>query len=268
MSITSGTKLGPYEILALLGAGGMGEVYRARDTRLGRDVALKILPDSFARDGDRLRRFEQEARAVAALNHPNILAVFDIGTHNQSQLSEGQQKEGLHNNSPFLVSELLEGESLRAALYGGALPQRKTIEYGVQIAHGLAAAHEKGIVHRDLKPENIFITKDGRVKILDFGLAKLAQKANDTGSEPDGITVTSSHTAAGVVMGTASYMAPEQVRGQAVDARTDIFAFGAVLYEMLSGVRAFRRDTSAETMTAVLKDDPPELSDPGRMVSF
>ena len=242
----------------------MGEVYRARDTRLGRDVAVKILPDSFARDGDRLRRFEQEARAVAALNHPNILAVFDIGTHNQSQLSEGQQKEGLHNNSPFLVSELLEGESLRAALYGGALPQRKTIEYGVQIAHGLAAAHEKGIVHRDLKPENIFVTKDGRIKILDFGLAKLAQKVS---ADSDEVTLTSSHTAVGVVMGTASYMAPEQVRGEGADPRTDIFAFGAVLYEMLSGVRAFRRDTAAETMTAVLKDDPPELSDPGRMVS-
>src|SRR6202521_1654413 len=196
MSITSGTKLGPYEILALLGAGGMGEVYRARDTRLGRDVALKILPDSFARDGDRLRRFEQEARAVAALNHPNILAVFDIGTH-KSQLNEGQHKEGQHNDSPFLVSELLEGESLRAVLGGGARPQRKTIEYGVQIAHGLAAAHEKGIVHRDLKPENIFVTKDGRIKILDFGLAKLAQKVS---ADSDEVTLTGSHTAAGVVM--------------------------------------------------------------------
>ena len=249
MALTSGTKLGPYEILSPLGAGGMGEVYRARDTRLGRDVALKILPESFAREPDRLRRFEQEARAVAALNHPNILAIFDIGQH---------------NGSPFLVSELLEGESLRAVLDRGALPQRKTIEYGVQIAHGLAAAHEKGIVHRDLKPENIFVTKDGRIKILDFGLAKLAQKA---GADPDEITLTSSHTAVGVVMGTASYMAPEQVRGEAADPRTDIFAFGAVLYEMLSGPRAFRRDTPAETMTAVLKEDPPELSDPGHKVS-
>ena len=253
MALTPGTKLGPYEILAPLGAGGMGEVYRARDTRLGRDVALKILPESFAREADRLRRFEQEARAVAALNHPNILAVFDIGQHNEG-----------HDGSPFLVSELLEGESLRAVLDRGALPQRKTIEYGVQIAHGLAAAHEKGIIHRDLKPENVFVTKDGRIKILDFGLAKLAQNPNP---EPDGVTLTTSHTAAGVVMGTASYMAPEQVRGEAADARTDIFAFGAVLYEMLSGVRAFRRDTAAETMTAVLKDDPPELSDPGRLVS-
>ncbi len=249
MALTPGTKLGPYEILAPLGAGGMGEVYRAKDTRLGRDVALKILPESFAREADRLRRFEQEARAVAALNHPNILAVFDIGQN---------------GGSPFLVSELLEGESLRAVLDRGALPQRKTIEYGVQIAHGLAAAHEKGIVHRDLKPENVFVTKDGRIKILDFGLAKFAQNLIP---EPDGLTLTSSHTAAGVVMGTASYMAPEQVRGEASDPRTDIFSFGAVLYEMLSGVRAFRRDTAAETMTAVLKDDPPELSDPVRPVS-
>ncbi len=254
MALASGTKLGPYEILSPLGAGGMGEVYRAKDTRLGRDVALKILPESFAREPDRLRRFEQEARAVAALNHPNILAVFDIGQY---------------DGSPFLVSELLEGESLRAVLDNGALPQRKTIEYGVQIAHGLAAAHEKGIVHRDLKPENIFITKDGRIKILDFGLAKLAQKL---GAELDEVTLTSahfasSHTAAGVVMGTASYMAPEQVRGEAADPRTDIFAFGAVLYEMLYGVRAFRRNTAAETMTAVLKDDPPELSSSARQVS-
>jgi Tol biopolymer transport system component len=246
--LNSGAKLGPYEILASLGAGGMGEVYRAKDTRLGRDVALKILPESFARDSDRLRRFEQEARAVAALNHPNILAVFDIGQH---------------NGSPFLVSELLEGETLRVGLDRGALPQRKTIEYGVQVAHGLAAAHEKGIVHRDLKPENVFVTKDGRIKILDFGLAKLAQTA---GEDADAITLTSAHTAAGVVMGTASYMAPEQVRGESADPRTDIFAFGSVLYEMLSGMRAFRRDTPAETMTAVLKDDAPEL-DPVRSVS-
>ena len=248
MSLTSGTKLGPYEIQSALGAGGMGEVYRARDTRLQRDVALKILPESFTREGDRLHRFEQEARAVAALNHPNILAIFDTG----------QQ-----NGSPYLVSELLEGETLRTVLDGGVLPQRKTIEYGVQIAQGLAAAHEKGIVHRDLKPENVFITKDGRVKILDFGLAKLAQKA----AVSDGVTLTSSHTAAGMVMGTASYMAPEQVRGELADPRTDIFAFGAVLYEMASGKRAFRRETTAETMTAVLKEDPPELSDPVHPVS-
>src|SRR5438132_680032 len=218
MPLTSSTRVGPYEILSALGAGGMGEVYRARDTRLGRDVALKILPDSFARDADRLRRFEQEARAVAALNHPNILAIHDIGEQ---------------NGSPFLVSELLEGESLRSLCDLATLPQRKAIEYGVQIAHGLAAAHEKGIVHRDLKPENIFVTKDGRIKILDFGLAKLAQKA---GEDSNDRTLTSEHTAAGVVMGTASYMAPEQVRGEKADPRTDIFALGAVLYEMLTGV--------------------------------
>ena len=252
MTLVADTRVGPYEILAPIGAGGMGEVYRARDTRLGRDVALKILPDSFARESDRLHRFEQEARAVAALNHPNILAVFDIGQH---------------DGSPFLVSELLEGESLRAVLERGAMPQRKTIEYGVQIAQGLAAAHDKGIVHRDLKPENVFVAKDGRIKILDFGLAKLAQKANAAAGETDGITLTSSHTAVGVVMGTAGYMAPEQVRGEAADPRTDIFAFGAVLYEMLSGHRAFRRDTPAETMTAVLKEDPPQLADLGHPVS-
>ncbi len=249
MALAPGAKLDPYEIVSPLGAGGMGEVYRARDARLGRDVAIKILPESFARDADRLRRFEQEARAVAALNHPNILAIHDIGQY---------------NGAPFLVSELLEGESLRGVLDRGPLPQRKTIEYGVQIAHGLAAAHEKGIVHRDLKPENIFITRDGRIKILDFGLAKLAQKA---GTESDGLTLTGSNTVAGVVMGTAGYMAPEQVRGEPADPRTDIFAFGAVLYEMLSGQRAFRRDTAAETMTAVLKEYPPEISDPSRQLS-
>lgn len=250
MAVTSGTKLGPYEIQSPLGAGGMGEVYRARDTRLGRDVAIKILPESFAGDTDRLHRFEQEARAVATLNHPNILAIFDTGQN---------------NGSPFLVSELLEGETLRSVLDRGALSPRKVTDYAVQIAQALAAAHEKGIVHRDLKPENIFVTKDARIKILDFGLAKLAQKVSVAAA--DGLTMTSSHTAAGLVMGTASYMAPEQVRGEAADARTDIFAFGAVLYEMLSGKRAFRRETSAETMTAVLKEDPPELSDPGHPVS-
>src|SRR5689334_16920829 len=249
MPLTSGAKLGPYEIQSPLGAGGMGEVYRARDTRLGRDVALKILPESFAREADRLHRFEQEARAVAALNHPNILAVFDIGES---------------NGSPYLVSELLDGETLRVVLDRGAIPPRRAIDYAVQIAQGLAAAHEKGIVHRDLKPENVFVTKDARIKILDFGLAKVAQKASAATS--DGATMTSSHTAMGVVMGTASYMAPEQVRGEQVDARTDIFAFGAVLYEMVSGKRAFRRDTAAETMTAVLKEDPPELTDTGHPV--
>jgi eukaryotic-like serine/threonine-protein kinase len=243
MALPASSKLGPYEIKSQVGAGGMGEVYRARDTRLSRDVALKILPESFARDADRLRRFEQETQAVAALNHPNIVAIYDVGEY---------------NNVPFLVSELLEGESLRALINRGPIPSRKVVEYAVQVANGLAAAHDKGIVHRDLKPENLFVCRDGRVKILDFGLAKLAGKG---GVEPDGATMTSSHTAAGVVMGTASYMSPEQVRGESVDARTDMFAFGAVLFEMLSGKRAFQRDTAPETMTAILREDVPELTD-------
>src|SRR5579862_255575 len=247
--LSAGTKLGPYEVVSPIGAGGMGEVYRARDTRLNRDVALKVLPESFARDAERLKRFEQEEQAVAALNHPNIVAIYDVGDF---------------GGAPFLVSELLEGESLRAVLEGGPLTQRKVIDYGVQIAQGLSAAHAKGIVHRDLKPENLFVTRDGRVKILDFGLAKLAAKEGSGGaSGMDAVTRTSSHTAPGVVMGTVSYMAPEQVRGAAVDIRTDMFAFGAVLYEMLSGRRAFARETGAETMTAILKEDVPELTAAG-----
>jgi hypothetical protein len=252
MALASGTKLGPYEIQSPLGAGGMGEVYRARDTRLGREVALKVLPESFSRDSERLRRFEQEARAVAALNHSNILAIHDIGEH---------------GGSPFIVSELLEGVSLRVELENGALSSRKATEYAVQIAQGLAAAHNKNIIHRDLKPENIFVTKEGRVKILDFGLAKLSPNASGTNAESAGLTLTSSPTEAGVVMGTAGYMAPEQVRGLAIDSRADIFAFGAVLYEMVSGRRAFRRDTAAETMTAILKEDPPDLSEMERPIS-
>lgn len=252
MPLTPGTKFGPYEIIVPIGAGGMGEVYRARDPRLGRDVALKILPESFATDPDRLRRFEQEARAVAALNHPNILAIHDIG-----------EQAG----SPYLVSELLEGTSLRAELESGPLSQRKTSDYAVQIAQGLAAAHEKNIVHRDLKPENLFVTRESRVKILDFGLAKLAAKTDDANPDAAYQTLTSAPTEAGVVMGTVGYMAPEQVRGAAIDSRTDIFAFGAVLYEMVSGHRAFKHDTAAETMTAILKEDPPELSELDRPVS-
>jgi len=244
MTIQAGTKLGPYEVVGAIGAGGMGEVYRARDTRLGRDVAIKVLPEALVKDADRLRRFEQEARAVAALNHANILAIHDIG-----------EQGGL----PYLVSELLEGSSLRAQLESGALSARKSTEYAVQVAQGLAAAHEKNIIHRDLKPENIFITKEGRAKILDFGLAKLAANGNGSGPDATYRTLTSLPTEAGVVMGTVGYMAPEQVRGAGVDSRTDIFAFGAVLYEMVSGKRAFQRDTAAETMTAILKEDPPEL---------
>jgi Tol biopolymer transport system component len=249
MNLSAGAKLGPYEIVAPLGAGGMGEVYRARDSRLKREVAIKVLPQAFSLDADRLRRFEQEALATAALNHPNILAVFDIGT------TEG---------SPYVVSELLEGETLRERLRGGPIVVRKTLEYALQIAHGLAAAHEKGIIHRDLKPENLFITKDGRVKILDFGLAKLTQpESGDHTSLP---TMTQA-TEAGVVLGTMGYMSPEQVRGAAVDARSDIFSFGAILYEMISGKRAFHRETAADTMSAILKEEPPDLSETNRNVS-
>ena len=250
MNLASGTKLGPYEIVSLLGAGGMGEVYRARDSRLRRDVAIKVLPQALSLDADRMRRFEQEALATAALNHPNILAVFDIGT------SEG---------SPYVVSELLEGETLRERLRSGSLPARKALDYALQVAHGLAAAHEKGIIHRDLKPENLFLTKDGRVKILDFGLAKLTQI--DPGSNPSMATVTHGGTEAGMVMGTAGYMSPEQVRGMTLDPRSDIFSFGAILYEMLSGKRAFHGDTPADTMSSILKEDPPELNETNRNVS-
>jgi len=248
MSLTSGTKLGPYVIVSLAGAGGMGEVYRARDSRLNRDVAVKVLPAAFSPDKDRLSRFQQEAQAVASLNHPNIMAIHDFGEH-----------EG----SPYIVAELLEGETLRERLRGGALPTRKATDYAEQIARGLAAAHEKGIVHRDLKPENIFITRDGRVKILDFGLAKLTR--------PDGISVTDaatvvSQTEPGMVMGTVGYMSPEQVKGQPADHRSDLFSFGAILYEMLSGRRAFRGESSVETMSAILKEDPPELSETNRNI--
>ncbi|MGC2618244.1 MAG: protein kinase [Acidobacteriaceae bacterium] len=242
MTLTTGARLGHFEIAALIGAGGMGEVYKARDTRLGRDVAIKVLPASLAADPERLRRFEQEARAVAALNHPNILAVHDIGQH-----------EGC----PFLVSELLEGESLRDVLARGPLTPRKAIAYAVQIAQGLAAAHARDIVHRDLKPENLFVTREGRIKILDFGLAKVVPKRVSVDAT---MTVAHLATEAGMVLGTVGYMSPEQVRGEALDSRTDIFSFGAVLYEMLTGQRAFKRDTAAETMTAILKEDPPEFT--------
>ncbi len=240
MALTSGTKLGPYEIIAPLGAGGMGEVYRARDSRLGREVAIKILPSSFSRDPNRLRRFEQEARAASALNHPNILAVYDVG---------------MHDGAPYLVTELLEGATLRDRLSSGALPPRRATDCAVQIAKGLAAAHDKGIVHRDLKPENVFVCRDGRAKILDFGLAKLIAR------EPGDATVSDleldNQTEAGVVMGTAGYMSPEQVRGEKADQRSDIFSFGAVLYETLSGQRAFEGRSSADRASAILKEEPP-----------
>jgi Tol biopolymer transport system component len=248
MALSSGTKLGPYEIQSLIGAGGMGEVYRARDARLDRTVAIKILPASFSADQDRMQRFSQEARAAAALNHPNILSIFDIGDE---------------QGSPYVVSELLEGETLRERLRNGPLSSRKTIEYGLQVARGLAAAHEKGIVHRDLKPENLFVTGDGRVKILDFGLAKLTRPETITGADAPTVHAV---TEPGLIMGTAGYMSPEQVRGQTADQRSDIFAFGAILYEMISGKRAFHGETSADTMSAILKEEVPELSETARNV--
>jgi eukaryotic-like serine/threonine-protein kinase len=250
MTIAAGTQLGPYEILSPLGEGGMGEVYRARDKRLNREVAIKVLPASFATDADRLRRFEQEARATSALNHPNILTVYDIGTH-----------EG----SPYIVAELLEGEELRAQLNHGALATRKAIDSAQQIAAGLAAAHGKGITHRDLKPENLFITIDGRVKILDFGLAKLRPpRIESVGS---GVATRKAITNAGTVMGTVGYMSPEQVRGQEADHRSDIFSFGVILYEMLSGKRTFVGDSAIEVMNAILKEEPAELSETNAKIS-
>jgi Tol biopolymer transport system component len=234
-----GTRIGPYEIVGWLGSGGMGEVYRARDHRLGREVALKLITGSLGGDAGRVRRFEQEARAAGQLNHPNVVAVYDIG---------------VHEGAPYIVSELLEGASLRSRLADGPLPVRKILGYAKQAAEGLAAAHDRGIVHRDVKPDNLFITSDGRIKILDFGIAKLIA-AEDVGGRGTGLPT---DTAVGTVIGTAAYMSPEQVRGETVDARSDIFSLGAVLYEMITGRAAFRRETSAETMTAILKEDPSE----------
>jgi TolB-like protein/Flp pilus assembly protein TadD len=242
MSLAVGTRLGPYEIVAAVGAGGMGEVFRAKDTRLGRDVAIKVLPAEFAEDPERLRRFEQEARAVAALNHPHILALYDVGTH---------------KGAPYLVTELLEGESLRDRLNAGALPVRKAVELAVQIAQGLSAAHSKGIVHRDLKPGNVFVTPEGHVKLLDFGLAKLA--APRSLAEAGQATTVVEATEAGTRLGTVGYMSPEQVRGQPVDQRSDIFSFGCVLYEMLVGRPPFKKDTAADTASAILHEDPAPL---------
>jgi eukaryotic-like serine/threonine-protein kinase len=245
MPISAGMKLGDCEIIAPLGAGGMGEVYRARDQNLGREVAVKVLPEELASDGDRLRRFEQEARAAAALNHPNIVAVYRFGA--------------TESNAPYLITELLQGQTLRERLQQGEIPARKAVEYALQTARGLAAAHDRGIVHRDLKPENIFLTRDGVVKILDFGLAKLVGLEN-TASQSSLATVTE----VGTVLGTVGYMSPEQVRGQVVDHRSDIFSLGAIIYEMLSGKRAFQADTPADTMSAILKEEPAELSGLGR----
>jgi serine/threonine protein kinase len=238
LGLTAGTRLGPYEIVAPLGAGGMGEVYRAHDERLRRDVAIKVVTAARADDPDHVRRLEQEGQTLGSLNHPNILAVYDIGTR---------------DGALYVVSELLEGETLREHLAAGPIPLPAALDIAVQIGVGLAAAHERGIVHRDLKPENIFLTRDGRVKILDFGLAKV------TSNSGDGETVTFA-TAAGVVLGTAGYISPEQVRGLAADHRSDVFAFGAVLYELFSGQRAFQRGSMIETMSATLTADPAPMA--------
>ena len=242
MPFATDTQLGPYKIVALIGAGGMGEVYRARDTRLLRDVALKVLQESFTSDSDRLRRFEQEARAIAALNHPNIVSVYDVG---------------VADNVHYIVTELIEGDTLRRRIAPQGIPARKASELAIQLANGLAAAHDQGIAHRDLKPENILITKDGRLKILDFGLAKLLPSHAQT-ETLDGVTA--AETNAGMVLGTAGYMSPEQVRGEPANHLSDIFSFGSILYEMLSGQRAFKKNTNAETMTAILNEEPQELT--------
>jgi serine/threonine protein kinase/Tol biopolymer transport system component len=250
MPLDAGTKLGRYEIRSKIGEGGMGEVYRAYDEAMHREVAIKLLPAALSTDKDRLGRFEQEAQTAGALNHPNILVIHHIETH-----------EG----APYIVSELLEGETLRQRLGGTPLAQRRAIDYANQIAHGLAAAHEKGIVHRDLKPDNIFITKDGRVKILDFGIAKLTQPEGSKSQTE--IPTRRVDTDPGTVMGTVGYMSPEQVRGQSVDHRSDIFSFGTILYEMLSARRAFHGESPADTMSAILKEDPPDLSETNQNIS-
>jgi eukaryotic-like serine/threonine-protein kinase len=238
--IAPGTRLGSYEIGALIGSGGMGEVYRARDLKLGREVAIKVLSPEAAAGPDALARFEQEARAVAALSHPNILAIHDFATA---------------NGVAFAATELLQGKSLRDLLAEGPIPVRRASAYGAAIARGLAAAHDQGIAHRDLKPENIIVTRDDHIKILDFGLARHESAMRS----PAATAMTmKSPTEPGTVLGTVGYMAPEQVRGETADWRADVFAFGAVLYEMPTGRRAFHKDTAAETMTAILREDLPD----------
>jgi len=250
MSLQAGIKLGRYEIRSKLGEGGMGEVYRAYDEAMHREVAIKVLSAALSADKDRLARFEQEAHTAGSLNHPNILVVHHIETH---------------DGAPYIVTELLEGETLRDRMGGVALPQRKAIDYALQIAQGLAAAHEKGIVHRDLKPENVFITKDGRVKILDFGLAKLT--GSDGRQSQTEVPTRRVNTDPGMVMGTIGYMSPEQVRGKPTDHRSDVFSFGAILYEMLSGRRAFRGESTADTISSILREDPPDLSSTNRNIN-
>ena len=243
MTLTAGSRLGPYEVLAPIGAGGMGEVYRARDTRLAREVAIKVLPAEVSGDADRRTRFEQEARSASALNHPNIVTLYDIGTH-----------EG----TLYIAMEIVEGRSLRELLTGDLLPARKTLDVSVQIAEGLAKAHSAGIVHRDLKPENVIVSKDGFVKILDFGLAKLTQQtASDASNLP---TMAEPATRPGTVLGTVGYMSPEQASGQPVDFRSDQFSFGSILYEMATGKRAFQKATGVETMSAIIREEPEPIA--------
>ena len=234
----AGSQLGPYEVEGLIARGGMGEVYRARDTRLDRKVALKVLLPGSVTDSERLVRFAREARTGALLNHPNIVVVYDVG------FQEG---------TPFVVSELLHGETVRERMKDGALPASVAVRYALQVARGLGAAHKQGIVHRDLKPENIFITEDDRVKILDFGLAKYRAEALE------GLQDSTISTLPGVLLGTVGYMSPEQVRGLPIDHRSDIFSLGIILYEMVSGVAPFAGDSAVETLNAILKDDPPCL---------
>src|SRR5881296_3876061 len=250
MALTSGTRLGPYEILAPLGAGGMGEVYRARHTRLEREVAIKVLPEHPAKGPQALARFEREAKAVAALSHPNILALYDVGAH-----------QGVS----YAVTELLEGETLRARLAQSAIPWRKAVEIGTAVAEGLAAAHSKGIIHRDLKPENIFLTSDDRIKILDFGLARFSPQLSQ--QELTDAPTHSQLTQAGVVMGTVPYMSPEQLRGQTTDARSDIYAAGVVLYEMATGQRPFSQSQSADLIGAILHETPAPPSERNRRIT-
>jgi len=258
LTLSRGVRLGPYEILAPLGAGGMGEVYRARDSRLGRDVAVKVLPEDLLEGEETRQRFEREAKLLATLNHPNIAAVYSFEEIPGSSSPGSSASAARH----LLVMELLEGETLRGKLDAGPISQKQAVDVALQIARGLSAAHEKGVVHRDLKPENLFVGRDGHLKILDFGLAKQVETAA-SGRETN-LPTASSHTQPGIVMGTMGYMAPEQVRGLPVDHRSDLFSFGAILYELLSGKRAFKRDTASDTIAAILKEEPPELSDSGR----
>jgi serine/threonine protein kinase len=243
MTLESGTRLGPYEVVEPLGVGGMGEVYRARDPRLGREVAIKLVATEGEPSADRLRRFETATRAAAQLSHPNVVTVFDVGTH---------------GGRPYLVLELLEGETLREALRSGTLALRQAVAWALEVARGLGAAHERGIVHRDLKPENVFLARDGRVKVLDFGLAKLREPLASGEVDRESPTATKG-TSPGVLLGTIGYMSPEQVKGEPPDARTDVFALGTVLYEMVSGRKAFGGTTAAEVLASILRDEPPAL---------